>query len=241
MAVTLPLIGFRRETGRAYRHPLVWLGRDLVVDAHTGQAATFTRAATAAPTDSFSTARTVVHSQPAWQTNVTHGRTGLLLGASTRIAWDVPVLPQAMSGLVEFVENGTLGTASAGIFSLSNDAVSGARLFIDSSGTQYRVTHHNGTSGVTATMTGTAPTSGQRVRLRWALSATGTVQIWQSINGAAETGPAASGTLSLAAAWGGTTFRLNAVGSSNHGAMIGLGAVVMLGNQTAATLAAALT
>jgi len=239
--MTLPLLGFRRDTGRAARHPLLWLGRDLVVNAHSGQAGTFTRAATAAPTDSYSVARTVVHSQPAWQTNVTHGRTGALLGASTGISWPLPLLPQAMSGMVEFIEGGTVTTASAGLVYLGNDAATGARLYLDSSGTQYRVTHHNGTSPVTATMTGTAPTSGQRVRIRWWLYSDGKVQIWQSINGAAETGPAASGTLSLATAWAGTTWRVNSAGTANYGVTNALACVVMLGNQTEAVLGAAIT
>jgi len=239
--VTLPLIGFRRESGRALRHPLVWLGRDLAVDALSGQVGTWTRTTTAAPTDSYGVARTVVHSQPAWQADVTHGRTGALLGASTGISWPLPVLPQAMSGMVEFVEGGTVGTTGAGLFYLGNDGATGARLYILSSGTQYRLGHHNGTSAVTATMTGTAPTVGQRVRIRWWLYSTGSVQIWQSINGAAETGPAASGTLALATAWAGTTCRLNSYGTGDYGVTLALGTVVMLGNQSEATLLAALT
>lgn len=239
--MTMPPLAFRRDSGRALRHPLVWLARELSVDALTGQAGTLTRTATAAPTDSYATARTVVHSQPAWQTDTTHGRTGLLLGASETLAWPLPLIPQAMSGLVEFIENGTLGTASDAIWYLGSDAASGAHLYIDSTGTQYRINHYNGTSTVSATMTGTAPTSGQKVRLRWWLYSDGKVDLWQSINDAAETSPAVSGTLALASAWGGTTCRLNSKGTANYGAMIGLGCVVMLGNQTESTLKAALT
>lgn len=239
--MTMPLLAYRRETERALRHPLVWLGRELTVDALTGQAGTMTRAATATPTDSVGTSRTVVHSQPAWQTNTTHSRTGLLLGTNANLAWALPLIPQAMCGMVEFVESGTLTTASAGVFYLGNDGATGARLYIDSTGSQYRLTHDNGSAAVTATMTGTAPTSGQRVRLRWWLYSTGSVQLWQSINGAAETGPSASGTNALATAWAGTTCRLNSVGTANQGNTVALGAVVMLGNQTEATLLAALT
>lgn len=239
--MTLPALGFRRTTGKAYRHPLVWLGRELSVDAQTGQAGTLTRTTTAAPTDSYGVARTVNHSQPAWQTNTTHSRTGLLLGASETLAWSLPLIPQAMCGMIEFIENGTLGTASDAIWYLGNDGATSAYLNLDSSGTQYRINHYNGTSTVTATMTGTAPTTGQKVRLRWWLYSDGKVDIWQSINDAAETSPTLSGTLSLAAAWGGTTCRLNSKGTGNYGAMIGLGCVVMLGNQTEATLLAALT
>lgn len=239
--MTLPPLGFRRTTGRAYRHPLVWLGRELAVNAQTGQTGTFTRAATAAPTDSYSTARTVVHSQPAWQTSTTHSRTGLLMGTNANLAWSLPLIPQAMCGMVEFVENGGVAVANGGVFYLGNDAATGARLYIQSSGSQYRLVHNNGSAAVTATMTGTAPTTGQLVRLRWWLYSTGSVQIWQSINGAAETGPAATSTNALAAAWAATTCRLNSIGTSNAGNNIYGGAVVMLGNQTAATLLAALT
>lgn len=239
--MTLPLMGFRRATGRALRHPLVWLAREADTAALTGQAGTLTRATTAAPTDSFGTARTVVHSQPAWQTNTTHARTGLLLGASENLAWPLPLIPQSMCGMIEFIENGTLGTANAGVFYLGNDGATGARLVVSSSGTQYRVLHDNGSASVTATMTGTAPTSGQLVRLRWWLYSTGSVQIWQSITDAAETGPAATATNALTAAWAGTTCRLNSVGTSNAGSNLFLGAVVMLGNQAESTLLAALT
>ena len=239
--MTLPLLEFRRQSGRALGHPLVWLAREFTVDALTGQVGTLTRAATAAPTDGNGVARTVVHSQPAWQTNTTHSRTGLLLGTNANLAWALPVLPQAMSGMVEFVENGTVGSAGAGLFYLGNDGATGARLYLDSTGTQYRLTHHNGSSSVTATMTGTAPTTGQRVRLRWWLYSDGKVLLQQSINGAAETGPAASATNTLAAAWAGTTCRLNSLGTANLGNTVALGAVVMLGNQTETVLAAALT
>ena len=239
--MTMPLLGFRRPSGRALGHPLVWMGRELTIDALTGQVGTLTRAATAAPTDSYAVARTVVHSQPAWQTNTTHSRTGLLLGTNANLAWALPVLPQAMSGMVEFIENGTISTANAGVWYLGNDGATGARLYLDSTGTQYRLTHNNGSSSVTATMTGTAPTTGQRVRLRWWLYSDGKVYLRQSINGAAETGPAASGTLALASAWAGTTCRLNSLGTANLGNTVALGAVVMLGNQTETVLAAALT
>jgi hypothetical protein len=239
--VTLPLLGFRRQTGRALGHPLVWLGRELTLRALTGQAGTLTRTTTAAPTDSHGVARTVVHSQPAWQTDTTHGRTGLLLGSTAHLAWPLPLIPQAMCGMVEFIELGTISTAGAGLFYIGHDGVTGARLVLDATGSQYRLTHHNGSASVAVTMSGTAPAAGQRVRLRWWLAGDGSVRLWQSLNDGAETGPSPSGALALAGAWGGGTCRLNSVGTANQGTTLALGTVVMLGNQTETTLRAALS
>lgn len=100
--------------------------------------------------------------------------------------------------------------------------------------------HNNNVSSVTSTLAA-APTAYQRVRLRWLLLSTGSVQIFQSIDGAAETTAAASGTLALATAWAATTtLFVNGFGATNIGTQINLGVVVMPGNQTQATLLQAL-
>lgn len=236
--MTLPTLAPRRTANRLGRHPLVWIARELSLSALGGQVGTHTRAATATPTDSYAATRTVVHSQPAWSYVSGQLVTGLLLGTNANLAFALPILPQAMGGMIDFVENGGLGTASGGVWYLGNDGATGARVYVDSTGTQYRVTYTDGTTTRTSTMTGTAPTTGQRVRLRWELTASGTIQIWQSINGAAETTPGASAATTLPAAWAGTTMRLNSVGTANQGANIYLGCAVMLGTVTAAQLQA---
>ena len=241
--MTLPGIGYRRSAVALGRHPLLWVGRHaLSVDAVSGQTGTLTQAGAVTVTDSFGTTTSVLHTQPPWSYVSGQTVTGLLLGTSTkRLEWSLNVLPQAMCWMIDFVENGGLGTASGGVAYLGNTGATGARVYIDSSGTQYRAIYTDGTTTRTCTMTGTAPTSGQRVRLRLILTSSGTVQLGQSINGGAETLPSATAATTLPATWGGTVFYLNSVGTANYGANIYLGSVVMFGNQTAAALQAALS
>lgn len=238
--MTLPGHAFRRTTTRGTRYPLLWVARrGLSIDALSGQAGTLTQAGTVSTTDVSGSTVSVNHTQPPWSYVSGQTVTGLLLGTGTnKLAWPFTVIPQVMCGMIDFVENGGLGTASGGVW--SNGSAT-ARLWLDSSGTQYRMNYSDGATTRTATMTGTAPTNGQRVRLRWTLSASGTIAIAQSINGAAETGPAASAATALPAAWTAATAYLNSVGVGNYGSNIYLGCVVMIGNQSAVTLQAALT
>lgn len=226
--MTLPLLGFRRTTERAVHHPLVWLARELSLDALSGQAGTFTRAATKTSTDSFATSGTVNYAQPAWSGASTLA--SLDMGTSDVLKWVSPFGVQACSGMIQFYENGSLAGSKA-IFAITNDTPVAPLLLIFSSGTQYQIQHNNAISTVTSTMSGTAPTSGQLVQLRWRILSTGSVQIFQSINGAAETTATASGTLALGAAWASpTAFYLN---SSGSGTIVGtsrfVGACVLQG------------
>jgi hypothetical protein len=78
--------------------------------------------------------------------------------------------------------------------------VTGARLWLDTSGTFYRLNWTDGTTTRTATLTVGQPTAGQRVRLRWTMTATCALTLSQSINGGAFT-QATSGALALPAAY----------------------------------------
>jgi hypothetical protein len=238
--VTVPGHAFRRTTTRSTRYPLLWVGRRaLSIDALSGQAGVLTQAATVTVTDIPGNTVAVNNKQPPWSYVSGQLVTGLLLGTGTkRLEWPFRVVPQAMCGMIDFVENGGLAVVSGGVW--SNGSAT-ARLWLDSSGTQYRMNYSDGTTTRTCTMTGTAPTTGQRVRLRWILSATGTIQLGQSINGGAETLPAASAATTLPAAWTAALAYLNSVGAGNYGSNIYLGCVVMIGNQTAATLQAAIS
>lgn len=243
MSGVLPPIAHRRSTERAPGHPLLWIAREgLSVDALSGQAGTLTQAGAVTVTDSAGGTVGVNNASPPWSSNVGQAVIGLLLGTATKVlAWPLNIVPQACCGMIDFVENGGLAIASAGVWYLGNDAATGARLWLDSSSTQYRMNYTDGATTRTCTMTGTAPTSGQRVRLRWVLSATGTIQLNQSINGAAETSPAASAATALPASWAGTTCRINSVGTANYGNNLYLGVVVMMGNQSLTDTQAQLT
>ncbi len=116
--------------------------------------------------------------------------------------WAMPytALPQASSGLIEFIERGTIADTGRGIFQIGNYINAGARFYIVSTGTGYSVVHNNGSASVASTLVA-KPKSGDIVRLRWSLNANGSVQIWQSINGAAETAGSVSAANALAGSW----------------------------------------
>jgi hypothetical protein len=247
-AIGLPGI-YRAGLAPYPRATIAWRARDLEnwlygadnMQALTGQYVTSHRAATGTASDSYGVSLTVNNDRSRWHISsglVTY-RCGtsdyLNVGAGTAgVAVDFYYRPQAYSGVLDFIEQGP--TASSGAFYIGNSGQTGARLAIDVSGGAYRIFHHNGTSSVTATMA-TAPTAGQRCQLRWWLYSDGKVQIWQSINGAAETTPGASATLALATDWATTTLvSINALGTGSNGARDWIGLAMMRGNQTQAAL-----
>ena len=142
--------------------------------------------------------------------------------------------------MIDFYENGSLAAAKH-ICSIGNNVPTATLplLVIFSSSTEYQVQHNQGVT-VTCSLTGTAPTSGQRVQLRWWLYSDGSVQLWQSINLAAETTAARTAANALAAAWSATAkYNFNSYNGAT-GAIRLIGAVVMAGNQTQAVLKAAM-
>lgn len=188
----------------------------------SGVAGVFARATTlASVSDGAGTTYTAPHSFPAWENRDLDGDTvreacGLRMGTSDFLHWVTPPAPQALSFLLEFVETGARTSANSTLFAICNDAVSGARLYLDTSGSYYRVTYHNGSTSVTATLSSGQPTSGQRVRLRGEWASNGALTIWQSINEAAET-TATSSALALPTAWGtGAKLRLNSRGDTEN-------------------------
>jgi hypothetical protein len=192
------------------------------LDSDQGIVGVFSRAATlASVSDGAGTTYTAPHSMPAWEMRDLDADTvreacGLRMGTSDFLHWGAAPAPQALSGLLDLVETGARTTANATLFAITNDAVSGARLWLDTSGSYYRLNWSDGTTTRTATLTVGQPTSGQRVRLRWTLAADGALALWQSINGAAET-TATAAALALPAAWGaGAVVRLNARGDTEN-------------------------
>jgi hypothetical protein len=202
-----------------------------------GQAATFTRAATAAPLDVTGTARTVQNHQPAFEMidldgDAARETPALLLGTSDKIWWPFDLLPQALTVYLEFIEKGAATNLDDSVCYIGNAGNTGARLWVDSTGSFYRARHDNGTSDVTSTLAA-APSTGQRVALRVTLDSSGRVQIHQSINGAAETSASQSGTNALAAAWGASRLYANSTGDTNAGAVCHVRIRVETGNKTA--------
>lgn len=241
--MTMPSVSHRRTTERAPRHPLVWKGNYLSVDAFGPITGTMVRTVTAAPEDTGGVAYTVVHSQPAWFYTIPKAKTGLMLSTNAQLGWPLPITPKAMSVAVHFVEVGGKAVVSGGVWYLGNDAATGARIYIDATGSFYRLTYTDGTTTRTNTLAA-APVAGDEVWLRVQLTSGGVAQVWQSINGAAETTPGALAALTLPAAWSSTggiiTNHLNSVGTANQGNNRYLDHVVMLGAPTLAAMQAVL-
>ena len=179
---------------------------------------------------------------------------GYVAGAATEyLSWPCDLKPGAMSGLIVYMEQETaaIGDASANgaaIFAVSNAAVTSGpylQIYALSVGGVSTIGHDNDVSAIAVSVS-PAPTVAQLVQLRWVLNSTGSVQIWQSINGAAETTSGVSATLALGSIWGTTgspaKYWLNSIGTGGlaYGYAEFQGVVVMRGVQTKATLLRAL-
>lgn len=239
--MTLPPLIAGRLT-RASRLPFHWRGERFSLTALSGQAGTLTRTTTATPADFNGTTRTVVHSQPSWQHedwdgDSTRETPTLLLGANDKLVYSFLMPPQALTLYVEFVERGAISVASDAIVYLGNAGNTGARLWIDSTGTYYRLRHHNGSTEVTVTLAA-APTAGQRVALRGILASDGKITLHQSINGAAESSTSASAANTLASAWSDTKLYVGSTGDTNPGSTAFVRVRIARGNLTAAQMQA---
>jgi hypothetical protein len=228
-------LGFDNPTGVNCRHGFLWLARELSLNARSGQVGTLVRTASSTAVDDSGTSGTVFHSQPAWErvdtdADAVRDRMALKLGADL-LSWPFQPTPAAMSGIVEFIERGTVGVVSDGLFYLGNDGVTGARLYIDSTGTFYRLTYHDGTNPAVTSTLAVAPSTGDLVRLHWTIGGGGIVQLSQSIAGGAWVTAAASSGLALASTWGAgaAKVRLNSKGTGNDGTMAALGVILDLG------------
>jgi len=250
---TLPAIDFWRTTQEAVRYPFLWRSRDLSVNAQSGQAGTNSRTAVthSGVYDSFGAAIAANYTQPEWDAHELLGvdhEVNWFFDVASSLSWPVPVLPQAMCGMVTFRESyaghpANWETFDAGVWDLSSGAATGARIFIaiTSSGTKYYELVYT-TDGVTfrrSTMA-VATVENDEVRLRWQLTTAGVANLWQSKNGGAEAAGSTPAASTLPAAWSGTTMSLNVAEGSNYGRGRYYNCVVMMGNQTEAVLAAAI-
>lgn len=125
--------------------------------------------------------------------------------------------PMAASYYVRFIELGSVGTVNTKVFYLGNDAGTGARIYIESSGTFYRAIYTDGTTTKTATLA-VAPTYGQVVELLLTITSAGVITLEQSIAVATSTS-AADTALALPSAWSGSSLWLNSLSTSNVGFM----------------------
>ena len=210
------------DVGR--RVPLVidWQAVDVTLAARTGQAITLTRASTADVTDTAGQTGTMRVDQPCWTYDATTGLVSLRIApANSPRAVDIAsapfaLAPTAMTIYADFLERGLAAGATTGrVWQISDSASTGPYLIVMATGTgSYQVYHNNGTTAVAKAM-GTAPVTGDRVRLRAVLYTDGSVELLQSINGAAETTSGRSAANALGSLWSGVTNPLLWLGSVN--------------------------
>lgn len=188
--------------------------------ADSGHVFTLTRAATGTATDSNNVSYTAGYHQPRleardWLNLGARQTMGLLMGTADRLHADI-VLPigRDWSWYMELIE-----VAGDTGFYIGNDGVSGGRHLLDKTGGNvYSFIHHDGTSSVASTAAATV-SAGNRLRLRGKSNASGSVQIWQSINGGAEATPGASATKTPLAYGTTTRINFNALGTGAMGSM----------------------
>ena len=128
-----------------------------------------------------------------------------------------------MSVYIRFIELGTsLTSASLRVLEIGATD-SDPRLAIYTAGSPPYSTFFSDASGnARASALSGAPSIGNVVELLVTLSATGVIQISQSINGAAATSGASSATLALPQAWSGATMFVNASKASTNIGFIGI-------------------
>lgn len=225
------------------RHAFVWQAKELSLNSQGGLPGALVRTSGAAALDSFGASLTCPHSMPRWERAVVSGKDRVGLKMSTDLlSWDTLFAARGLGGMVEFIEAGTINVEGAGLVYCGNDAGSGPEWDIRVSGGQYWFNFQNGTSYVSALPGGAAPTAGQHVRLRWRIEAgTGRVQLWKSIDGAAEIASGLSPGLSFVAWSTPQRLRINSLGTGSVGSVLALGLVVAIGDPTQAQLLAALS
>jgi hypothetical protein len=196
-----------------------WRARDASLDARTIGGilrGTLTRSASGAAVDSLGQSYTCPEGVARW--DVREGATGLRLGTADDLAFESAAWkPQAVTLAVELANTGGRTIADGGVIAYSIDAGTGARLVLDSSGSNYRITHDNGSTSVTSTLTGTGLASEERGRLIAWLRDDGAVRLGMARGEARELTAltAWSSTLALAEAWpSGARWRVNRTGSA---------------------------
>lgn len=120
--------------------------------------------------------------------------------AAESLAFTFTARPQALSLYIRFVEHGTILTVD-GVVSIGG--TTGGRLIIESNASSlYQASYVNNLTGGSATSAlGARPSISDVVELLATLTATGIVQIQQSVNGAAVTSGASSSAIGLGTAW----------------------------------------
>lgn len=227
----MPLVELHGEVKRAIF--LARYSRELEPDALTGQALdTLTFLANTA-TDIWDDTVDTIGKEPSWVWDSVSERMYLEIDADAeRLSYLFPydsTFP--MGGLLEFIAH-AYGTSD--LLRLGQRDESTPYLFLEHDGSAFKITHHNGVSSVSSSVTH-AVAAGSLYTVRWAYNASGAVQIWYSKDGDDEVAGSASGALSPAAAWSEAKMHVVATttGSGGDRALLGL---LAISSDPAATL-----
>lgn len=194
------------------------------LDALTGHVGTLTRASTLTVKDGLDVDITTPYGMPAYEARDYFGTGerdtfGLRLDTDD-LAWPVAFPVGSGTMYVEGIEVSTR-TGSDTLAYLGNDAISGGRLTLESSGTYYRAVLHNGTTSVTATLADAIPVAdgAYRAAAQVELSDDATemrVRLWLDVlNTVGDSVTAWTSYITTPATWGATTkLRLNRAGSA---------------------------
>lgn len=197
---------------------LRWRADWLKLDALGGPAPVFTRASTANGTASDGSTATYPNNYPCWSWANSRPEVLVDVGASDDIwnyAWSRAV--GAFTVLLRFRQHGSIGANDRGFFYIGAAAEAGARIWIETQGSQYSMRMHNGTAEVNSTLS-TAPTSNQEVIMRGEFLASGgnwQVRLSAGINGGAEATASASTAQAFSAHAASSRVYLGSLGGQN--------------------------
>lgn len=149
---------------------------------------------------------------PSSYLKTTAGATTSRAGDSVFVPFTIP--PVATTAYARFIEHGALV-----IFNVGKSDFTGPRMLLYVGPTGYRFTHDKGGLGARESLIGAFPAFGSLVELRAVLYADGSVQVWHSVNGAAEVAGPQSTALALAAAWTDTKAYLGGVNGNSAGVL----------------------
>jgi hypothetical protein len=206
-----------------FRDGPLWEPSTGLLVARSGQRFSVSRgSATLASVNATGGTYTAPASMPAWE--LANGVLGLRQGVDdvVRETADIACAVQAFSGELEIVERGARsGTAGGTLLALSaDDPTSGVRFYLDTTGSLYRLTAHNGTTSAAVTLGSGAPAPGDLVRFRFDWTGTA-LTLTQSINGGAAVTATGAG-VALPSAWGAIRWRIGRRGATANPAALTL-------------------
>ena len=133
------------------------------------------------------------------------------------LSWVFNSRPQAMTVYLKFIELGTATTANTRVLQIGANTLATSRLVVLAPAGKYQVQLFNA-SGTSVTSTATvAPAVGNVVELRITVTASGVIQLHQTINGGTEVSATASGGLTLPQVWQDATLWLGRASNGGTG------------------------